>query len=192
MSPSQISATGAEYVKYLPKPINDNLINNFRQTGVNNITEDRWGGRIDYNLNENNLFHGFFSLGPINTTNETNIFLAPISTYGASVGNNNLALARLGYDHTFSASLLMHLGAGYNYDTQNGTAPYSNVVNTFGIGNALPITPQFYCNLNLCPYASTGGGGGSTNKENTYIGSGFVSWTKGKNQMKVGGGIRQD
>ena len=30
MSPSQISAAGAEYVKYLPTPINDNLINNFR------------------------------------------------------------------------------------------------------------------------------------------------------------------
>ena len=67
MSPSQISATGAEYIKYLPKPINDSLINNFRQTGVSNVNEDRWGGRIDYNLNENNLFHGFFSMGPINT-----------------------------------------------------------------------------------------------------------------------------
>ncbi len=187
MSPSQISATGAEYIKYLPKPINDSLINNFRQTGVSNVNEDRYGGRLDYNLNENNLFHGFFSMGPINTVSTSTIFLPPISTYGDNVGNNNLALARIGYDHTFSASLLMHLGVGYNYDTQNGTAPYSNVVNTFGIGNALPITPQFYCNLNLCPYASTGGGGGSTNKENTYIGSGFVSWTKGKNQMKVGG-----
>jgi len=187
MDPSLISAAGQEYIKYLPDPINDGIINNFRTTGVNNLIEDRWGGRIDYNLNENNLFHGFFSLGPINSASYNTIFKAPISTYGGSVGDNNLALARLGYDHTFSPSLLMHLGFGYNYDTQNGTSPYTNVVNTFGIPNSLPITPQFYCNLNLCPYASTGGGGGSTNSENTYITSGFISWNKGKNQMKVGG-----
>ena len=80
----------------------------------------------------------------------------------------------------------MHLGFGYNYDTQNSTAPYSNIVNTFGIPNALPITPQFYCNTSICPYASTGGGGGSTNSENTYIESGFLSCNKGKHQIKIG------
>jgi hypothetical protein len=187
--PSEISSVGQEYVKYLPQPINGALINNFRTTGVNNINEDRWGGRIDYILNENNLFHGFFSKGPINTASYSTVFLAPISTYGASEGNNQLGLARLGYDHTFSPSLLMHLGFGYNYDTQNSTAPYTNTVNTFGIPNALPITPQFYCNQNngVCPYADTGGGGGSTNAENTYIESGFVSWQKGSHQIKIGG-----
>jgi hypothetical protein len=187
MAPSQISAVGQEYIKYLPQPINGNLINNFRTTGVNNVVEDRWGGRIDYNLNDKNLLHGFFSLGPINTASYNSIFLAPIATYGAGVGDNRLALARLGYDHTFSPSLLLHLGYGYNYDTQNSTAPYTSQVDTFGIPNALPITPQFYCNLNLCPYASTGGGGGSTNAENTYIESGFLSWEKGRHSIKIGG-----
>jgi hypothetical protein len=185
--PDQISAAGQEYVKYLPQPINTETLNNFRTTGVNNLIEDRWGGRIDFNLNEKNLFHGFFSLGPINNASYNTIFLAPIATYGAGIGDNRLALARLGYDHTFSPSLLMHLGYGYNYDTQNSTAPYSNTVDTFGIPNSLPITPQFYCNLSLCPYASTGGGGGSTNSENTYIESGFVSWAKGKHDIKIGG-----
>lgn len=186
MDPSQISAVGQEYIKYLPQPINSNLINNFRTTGVNNVVEDRWGGRIDFNLNNKNLIHGFFSKGPINTASYNTIFLAPISTYGAGVGNNQLALARLSYDHTFSPTLMMHLGYGYNYDTQNGLAPYTNVVNTFGIANSLPITPQFYCNLNLCPYASTGGGGGSTNSENTYIESGFLSLVYGKHEIKIG------
>jgi len=187
MDPSLISAVGQEYIKYLPAPINEDIINNFRTTGVNNVTEDRWGGRIDYNITDKNLLHGFFSTGPINTASYNTIFKAPIATYGAGVGNNHLALARLGYDHTFSPSLLLHLGYGYNYDTQNGNSPYTNIVDTFGIPNALPITPQFYCNLSLCPYASTGGGGGSTNAENTYIGSGFVSWEKGKHQFKFGG-----
>ena len=186
--PSEISATGQEYIKYLPQPINGNLINNFRTTGINNVNEDRWGGRIDYNLNQNNLFHAFFSKGPINTASYSTIFLAPIATYGASVGDNQLALARAGYDHTFSPSLLLHLGFGYNYDTQNSNAPYTNIVNSFGIPNALPITPQFYCSQNngICPYADTGGGGGSTNSENTYIESGFVSWQKGNHQVKIG------
>jgi len=184
--PDQISATGQEYIKYLPQPINSDLINNFRTTGVNNLIEDRWGGRIDYNINEKNLLHGFFSLGPINNASYNTIFLAPIATYGAGIGDNHLALARLGYDHNFSPLLLMHLGFGYNYDTQNSTAPYSNTVNTFGIPNSLTITPQFYCNLSLCPYASTGGGGGSTNAENTYIESGFISWARGKHDIKIG------
>ena len=187
--PSEISSVGQEYVKYIPQPINSSLINNFRTTGVNNLIEDRWGGRIDYNLNDSNLIHGFFSLGPINNEMFSTIFLPPISTYGASEGNNRLGLARLGYDHTFSPSLMMHLGFGYNYDTQNSTAPFTSTVNTFGIPNALAITPQFYCNQNngICPYADTGGGGGSTNHENTYIESGFVSWQRGKHQIKIGG-----
>ncbi len=153
--PSEISAVGQEYVKYLPQPINSSLINNFRTTGVNNLIEDRWGGRIDYNLNENNLFHGFFSLGPINNANVTaRSFYRRFPLTEPAKETISLGLARLGYDHTFSPRLMMHLGFGYNYDTQNSTAPFTNIVNTFGIPNALAITPQFYCNQNnLCPYA---------------------------------------
>src|SRR3984885_14530550 len=80
MPPSAISSVGQEYIKYLPQPINSNLINNFRTTGVNNINEDRYGGRIDYNLNEINQLHGFFSKGPINVASYNTIFLAPIAT----------------------------------------------------------------------------------------------------------------
>ena len=192
MPPSAISATGTEYLKYLPQPVGGlGNGNNFVTTGVNDLTEDRWGGRVDYNINEKNLLHGFFSLGPINNNNFTNIFLAPIATYGAGAGNNHLGLARLGYDHTFSPSLLLHLGYGWNYDTQDGLAPYTDTVNTFGIGNALPITPQFYMTQGdgFCcqTYADSNGGGGSTNHENTYIESGFVSWAKGKHDFKFGG-----
>ncbi len=65
------------------------------------------------------------------------------------------------------------------------------MVDTFGIGNALPITPQFYMTQGdgFCcqSYADTGGGGGSTNHENTYIDSGFVSWIRGKHEFKFGG-----
>jgi hypothetical protein len=190
--PSSISATGTEYLKYLPQPVSGlGSGNNFVATGVNDLTEDRWGGRVDYNINEKNLLHGFFSLGPINNNSYTNIFLAPIATYGAGSGNNHLGLARLGYDHTFSPSLLLHLGFGWNYDTMDGLAPYTNTVDTFGIGNALPITPQFYMTQGdgFCcqAYADSNGGGGSTNHENTYIDSGFVSWTKGKHEFKFGG-----
>ena len=192
MPPSAISATGTEYVKYLPQPVPGlGNGNNFVATGVNDLTEDRWGGRVDYNINERNLLHGFFSLGPINNNSYTNIFLAPIATYGAGAGNNHLGLARLGYDHTFSPSLLLHLGFGWNYDTQDGLAPYTSTVDTYGISNALPITPQMYMTQGdgFCcqSYADTNGAGGSTNHENTYIDSGFVSWNKGHHEFKFGG-----
>jgi len=192
MPPSAISATGTEYIKYLPQPVAGlGNGNNFVSTGVNDLIENRWGARVDYNINEKNLLHGFFSLGPINNNGYTNIFLAPIATYGAGSGNNHLGLARLGYDHTFSPSLLLHLGFGWNYDTQDGLAPYTSTVDTFGIGNALPITPQFYMTQGdgFCcqTYADTNGAGGSTNHENTYIDSGFVSWTKGHHAFKFGG-----
>ncbi len=122
--PSGISATGQEYLKYLPQPVGGlGNGNNYVATGVNDLTEDRWGGRVDYNINEKNHLFGFFSLGPINNNSYTNIFLAPISTYGAGSGNNHLGLARLGYDHTFSPSILLHLGFGWNYDTQDSLAP---------------------------------------------------------------------
>ena len=192
MPPSAISATGTEYVKYLPQPVAGlGGGNNFVAGGVNDLTEDRWGGRVDYNINDKNLLHGFFSLGPINNNGYTNIFLAPITTYGAGAGNNHLGLARLGYDHTFSSTLLLHLGYGWNYDTQDSEAPYTSQVDTFGIPNALPITPQFYMTQGdgFCcqAYADTGGAGGSTNHENTYIESGFVSWNKGHHAFKFGG-----
>jgi hypothetical protein len=192
MPPSAISATATEYNKYLPQPVAGlGSGNNFVATGVNDIIQDRWGGRVDYNINEKNLIHGFFSLGPINTNSYTNVFLAPISTYGAGAGNNHLGLARVEYDHTFSPSLLLHLGYGWNYDTQDSLAPFTSQVDTFGIPNALPITPQFYMTQGdgFCcqAYADTGGGGGGTNHENTYIESGFVSWDKGHHAFKFGG-----
>jgi len=192
MPPSAISATGTEYVKYLPQPQGDlGNGNNFVVTGVQDQNEDRWGGRVDYNINEKNLLHGFFSLGPVNNNGYSKIFLAPIAAYGAGSGNNHLGLARLAYDHTFSPSLLLHLGYGWNYDTQDSLAPYTGTVDTFGIPNSLPITPQFYMTQGdgFCcqSYADTGGGGGSTNHENTYIESGFVSWNRGKNEFKFGG-----
>ena len=190
--PTAISATGTEYVKYLPQPAGDlGNGNNFVATGVQDQIEDRWGGRVDFNINEKNHLHGFFSLGPVNTNGYTNIFLAPIATYGAGAGNNHLGLARLGYDHTFSPSLLLHLGYGWNYDTQDSLAPYTSTVDTFNIPNALPITPQFYMTQGdgFCcqAYADTNGAGGSTNHENTYIDSGFVSWNKGHHEFKFGG-----
>ncbi|MGB6689110.1 MAG: carboxypeptidase-like regulatory domain-containing protein [Terracidiphilus sp.] len=184
--PSEISVVGQQYVKFLPQPINGNITNNYRTTGINDVRENRSGGRIDYNINDKNLLHGFFSTGPIDTADYNSIFLAPIATYGASIADNYQALARLGYDHTFGPALVMHLGYGWNYETESSTAPYSGNIDTFGIPNALPITPQFYCNPSVCPYASTGGGGGSTNSENSYIQSGFISWTRGRNEMKMG------
>ena len=192
MPPTAISATATEYNKYLPQPEGDlGGGNNFVTTGVQDQIEDRWGGRVDFNINEKNLLHGFFSLGPVNTNGYTNVFLAPIATYGAGAGNNHLGLARLLYDHTFSPSLLLHLGYGWNYDTQDSLAPYTSTVDTFDIPNALPITPQFYMTQGdgFCcqQYADTNGAGGSTNHENTYIESGFVSWNHGKNEFKFGG-----
>ncbi len=136
-------------------------------------------------------FMGSFPSAPSIPTATPTSSLAPISTYGAGAGNNHLGLARLAYDHTFSPSLLLHLGYGWNYDTQDGLAPFTSTVDTFGIGNPLPITPQFYMTQGdgFCcqQYADTGGGGGSTNHENTYIESGFVSWNHGKNEFKFGG-----
>jgi hypothetical protein len=103
------------------------------------------------------LLHGFFSLGALNTASYNTIFLAPIATYGAGVGNNYLALARAGYDHTFGPSLMMHLATALTTRHRTALRHTATLVDTFGIPNALPITPPFYCNPSVCPYASTDG-----------------------------------
>ena len=135
------------------------MTNNFLSSGVNNAVQNRWGGRVDYNLGEKDEIHGFFSTGADNVSNYSTIFLAPIATYGANIAPNYLTLIRLGEDHTFSPSLLLHLGAGFNRDTQNSVPPYNNDLVTYGISGGLPTTPQMYFAPGSAPiiYPSTNG-----------------------------------
>jgi hypothetical protein len=93
-------------------------------------------------------------------------------------------VARISQDLTISPNLLAHVTLGYNRDNFTyfaaGSAPTSTPV-TLGIGNIVPVTPGFsfsgYAGMSL---------GGQTVIENGTVLNGFLSWIKGKHQIKIG------
>lgn len=198
--PNEISAAAAAYNKYLPTPnINTNAPPgsvNYVAPGVNDANEDRFGGRLDGNLSSKDLVHGFFSMGPDDTTNETNLFLPGLATYGAGTSNQYYGIVIAGYDHIFTPDLMMHLGASWQYYSSPSAPPYNDNLVNFGISGGLSgvTTPQIYFppGASAITYPSTNGNGGSTEVQYNYVENGFLSWTKGRHTFELGAGFTRE
>src|SRR5665213_3330075 len=144
IDPTKISQAAKTWNQYLLDPQNSNLTNNVFFSGVNNANENRWGGRIDFHLAQNDQIYGFFSLGHVISSSYAYSFKAPMNAYGASTSPNDLGLIRLGWDHTFTPNLLLHLGAGWNRQGATSKPPYDTLID-YGIPNGLSgVTPSIY------------------------------------------------
>ncbi len=206
ISPSQFDFAGLQYFKLFPLPNNGTgLGNNYVSSSVNTMDAKTVDARVDQRFNNSNLFYGRYTLNLVSTY--LGGLLPPVSEDGLTNiqpgGNPNLyqgpatdnaTNAALNYVHTFTPHLLLELKAGYTY-FYNATLPLNNgvAVNTaFRQPNVNidPLTSGLGI-VNVTGYAGLGDGAPLPLDyiENWFQYMGAVTYTRGKHNLKVGGGI---
>jgi hypothetical protein len=180
--PDRITSTAKAFLPFIPTPINSNQTNNILTSGSTTTTENRYGVKIDHNLSQKYILHGFFAQSPYNNDYPTVIYKTPFEAYGYKEPDNYL-LARFSQDITISTNLLAHVTLGYNRDNFTYLGPRSFSNNTLGIQNIPAIAPAFNFTNG---YANAGSDPGQTVIENGSTVNGFLSWIKGKHQTKFG------
>ena len=176
------------FLDYIPTPINNGISNNFLGGGVVKDTFNRYGVKFDHYFNENNVLHAFWGYSPFNVYYPEFVYKLPFAGIGFTEPDS-AQIFRISLDHTFSPTLLNHLTYGYNRDHALYTAIRTQLPPvTLGIQNIPDVTPAF----SLGRYGEAGWGDpGQDLKENGNAVSDFISWIKGKHQLKIGGEFRR-
>ena len=181
---NRIVPQAAAFIPYIPtKLLNSNLTNNFLPQGVNFTTENRYGVKIDQYFSNRDIVHFIFGESP-NTSQAggTLAYAAPFQTGDLTLPDNFLA-TRISEDHTFSPTLLNHITLGYNRNNGSNISPCQQKPLTLGIPNIIGEV----CSFSWTGYYSAGTGEGETVlAENGVAFSDFLSWVKGKHDLKIG------
>jgi outer membrane receptor protein involved in Fe transport len=199
---------GLDYFNLFPLPQTTALSNNYTATPTNTQVGDTADGRVDHRFSAsdsgyirytfNRLVTNVGALFPNVTVGGLNV--APGGNLGSYAGPaKSLAhQVQFNYIHTFTPNLLMELKAGYTF--------LNNLQDPLNFGTA-PNTAFGQPNLNfstrtdeLSPvtFSLTGTTLGAhppiVYLENTWQYDGAVTWTHGKQTIKIGGGVirRQD
>jgi hypothetical protein len=196
---------GLQYFKLFPVPNRPGFANNFVSSSVNTMNAKTVDARVDHRFNDINSLYGRYTLNlvstylggllpPVSEDGLTNIQPGGNPNLYAGPATDNATNAALNYVHTFTPHLLLELKAGYTYffnstlPLNNGVAVNSafrqpnvnldsltsglgivNVTGMIGLGDGAPLPLDYI--------------------ENWFQYAGAVTYTHGKHNIKVGGGI---
>ena len=198
---------GLAYFNLFPLPTNTALANNFTASPTNTQVGDTADGRVDHRFSPTDFGYVRYTFNRLITNvgalfpNVTvgGIAVSPGGNLGSYAGPaKSLAhQVQFNYIHTFTPNLLVELKAGYTF--------LNNFQNPLGFGTA-PNASFGQPNINFSPRtdelspvtisqgATLGAHPPIVYLENTWQYDGAVSWTHGKQTIKIGGGVirRQD
>jgi hypothetical protein len=205
ISPSLFDNAGLQYFKLFPMPNQSGTANNFVSSSINTMNAKTVDARVDHRFNDSNFFYGRYTLNlvstylggllpPVSEDGLTNIQPGGNANLYAGPATDNATNAALNYVHTFTPHLLLELKAGYTYFF-NATLPLNNGVavnsafqqpnvNLDSLTSGLGI-------VNVTGYIGLGDGAPLPLDyiENWFQYAGAVTYTHGKHNIKVGGGI---
>lgn len=126
---SRISPFAAAVQKLLPATTNGNPTNNYAGYNLGQRISKIPSLKLDHNINESNKVAFFWSTtgtdSQYSTPNGNADGLPDLLSTARGTFIHSLT-ERLNYDHIFSPTLLMHIGAGYSRISFLDTAPYTN------------------------------------------------------------------
>ncbi len=184
--PDRFSNVAKGFIPYIPTNyLNNNQTNNFLSGGVTSDTFNRYGAKFDQNLGQNDTVHMFYGYTPFHVYYPTLVYKFPFTDIGFDEPDS-AHVARLSHNHTFSPRVLNYFAIGYNRDVAVYTSPRTRTNVTFDIPNIPDVTPAF--NFGYGP--AGWGDPGQRIIENGIAASDFVSWSKGKHFLKIGGEVR--
>jgi hypothetical protein len=203
INPAQFDFAGLQYFKLFPMP--NSGTSAYVSSSVNTMDAKTVDARVDHRLNDANAFYGRYTLNLVNTY--LGGLLPPVSEDGltniqpggnaslyAGPATDNATNAALNYIHTFTPHLLLELKAGYTYFF-NATLPLNNGVavnsafqqpnvNLDSLTSGLGI-------VNVTGYIGLGDGAPLPLDyiENWFQYAGAITYTRGKHNLKIGGGL---
>lgn len=183
IDPARITSIAKAFLPYIQKPINSNEINNILTSGSSTIVENRFGIKIDHNVSDKYVVHGFFGMSPVHNNNPSIIYTGPFE--GGLFEPDDFMVARIGQDIAIKPHLLAHVTLGYNRDNFSYFLGHPSN-NSFGIQGIPSLTPTFAFTNG---YGAAGGYPGQNDIEDGYTLNGFLSWIKGSHTIKFGAEI---
>jgi Carboxypeptidase regulatory-like domain/TonB dependent receptor len=200
---SQFDKVGLAYLSLYPLPTSPGLSNNFVSAPTQTQFSTTYDARVDHHFNDSNLFFARYTYNAVSTfipglfptVQEAGVTISPGGNSSSYPGQaqDNAQQAQLNYVHTFTPSLVLELQAGYTL-LNNGQPPLNygvNVNQAFGQPN-INISLK---DSGLAPVTISGAGNnlGQTTPvhylENNFQYNGTVTWTRGKHNIKMGGGV---
>ena len=182
------STVGLNILSFYPKPQTNGLTNNY-SFGFNiPILDTTTTFRIDQNITSADKAYFTYSSRENNRNSTTPIFAGPAGYARTQFFGTHYL--RLGYDHTFTPSLLNHLSLGYNRTNSKnvgagvGEGGGKNFDQVLGIkgGAAGPMFPQ----IGQSNVVGIGDNVDGDTIDNGFRFSDTLNWVKGKHEFKFG------
>jgi hypothetical protein len=187
------STVAQNILSFYPAPQNGALTNNYNFGFSIPILDTTMTFRIDQNITSSDKAYFTYSSRE-NTRNSTTPIFAGPAGYARSqfFGTHYL---RLGYDHTFTPSLLNHLSLGYNRTNSKNVGPgvgqgsgkdWAQVLGITGgpSGRMFPVINQ---NSTVAsPINGIGDAVDGDTIDNGFRFNDTLTWVKGKHQIRVG------
>jgi hypothetical protein len=200
---SQFDPIGLQYIDLFPTPQTSALSNNFVAAPTYTQFSTTFDGRVDHDFNENNHFFARYTYNGVSTftpglfpvVHTAGVNVSPGGNAGSYPGQavDDANQAEIDFVHIFSPNLILKLDAGYTL-INNSQPPLNygvNVNQAFGQPNVnIGLKDSGLAEVAL---SQAGNNLGQVTPvaylENNYQYNGAVTWTHGKHNVKVGGGV---
>lgn len=173
------------FVSVMPKPVNDNIINNVLPSGTNQLVSNRVGIRGDQSIGSKLRLFGLYAW-----YNNTSNALSSIYQGGwdsGSFGPDPGRLVRVGGTWDISPHLINNFTVGYNHDEAGG------VTACMGSGSFAKLgVPGLETNDCGGMFFGDGYASAGQNQNETFIEGGYAihdafTWIKGRHTLNFGG-----
>jgi hypothetical protein len=184
----RFSSVGQNILSFYPAPQTNALTNNYNFAFSIPILDTTMTFRIDQNITQNDKAYFTYSSRE-NTRNSTTPVFAGPAGYARDqfFGTHYL---RLGYDHTFSASLLNHLNIGYNRTNSKnvgagiGLGKGQNFDQVLGIAGG--ASGELFPSITQTNAVNLGDNVDGDTIDNGFRFNDTLTWVHGKHQFKFG------
>ena len=205
LTSANLSPIAMNWFSLFPKPSPANTCEVCVYTSSQNRTQNSnlFDVRVDQAFNANNLLYARYSYNNVNTVTPGIFPMAKVAGLTIAPGGNYTAFAgpatdlafnfQLNYTHTFSQNLLLNLVASYlRIDNQSNPLNYgTNADSAFGLNIGSAAQASALTPMVVSGYGSVGDGIflPIDDVDNTFQYAGTVTWTHGRQNIKVGASI---
>jgi hypothetical protein len=185
-----IDPVGQKLVNYYPKPLNNQLTENWSATGVAGNDSDEYSGRIDHNFTDKTRLYGRYSYKKQSKGESPAYFGADNPAGPGQVNPNNRWSIALGLNQVFTPTFTMSVNlGGMKWVEGNQMQSAGFKPSSLGLPNFIDASSAQFPVINATPYLSEGplqGAGEAKFPRSAVSGSVDFVKVKGSHQLSFG------